>query len=120
MVSNETRTRKKVRAYTLTRRPGDSFSARPAAIAAQSSAVPVAERRLKVNLASSGVGLAATGGVFSTALCKYGTSQTWTKSVFSAPLIAGSPHKNTNTERKIHGSHAFHAGPRGSSADSIA
>ena len=43
------------------------------AMPASSSAVPVAERRLTVKIAGSGVGFGATGGTFSTALCSAGT-----------------------------------------------
>ncbi len=58
----------------------------------RSSAVPVAESQLKVNLAASGVGLATMGAALSTRLWRYGTSTagcTDAPDVLSPVLIVG-------------------------------
>src|SRR5437773_634577 len=89
--------------------PGRISSASPATMPASNSAVPVADRALKVKMAASGSGLTATGGTFSTAWCNQGTSNNRDQRPVRELLTTGSPQTNTNNERKIHGSHAFQA-----------
>src|SRR5262245_43868586 len=113
MVSNEMRTREIVRTYTRNRRAGLSPSQNPPRIPAHSKAVPVAESALKEKTASSGVGFATAGGTRRTAPCRRGMWTPGAKTLLKKSLTLGSPQTKTNTERRIHGNHAFHAGPAG-------
>ena len=83
---------------------------------ASSNAVPVAERRFNLNIAASGVGFGATGGILITALWSSGTGICGAYHESSRPLIWGIPQAKTKAVRKIHGSHAFHAGEPAASA----
>src|SRR5436190_23880415 len=78
---------------------------------ASSSAVPVAERRFRLKMAFSTVGVGATGGTFSTALCSSGTGICGAYQAFNWFFTAGNPQQKTKAVRKIQGSHAFQAGP---------
>ena len=111
IVSSETRTDQKVRPYTLTIWSGLRPSTTPAKNPAKSSAVPVAESALNVKIADSASGCTTTGGTRMIALCSSGISNAGANQALSAFLITGRPHRNTNTLRKTHGNHAFHAGP---------
>src|SRR5437879_7677431 len=77
---------------------GPTPSRSPATIAAKKQPVPVAESQLKSYRAASGVSLVTTGAARVSALCRYGTSQTGVTARFTAPLTAGKPPENRNTE----------------------
>src|SRR6059036_49705 len=79
----------------------------PAMIAAMKQPVPVAESQLKSYRAASGVSLVTTGAARVTALWSKGTFQIGVVARLMAPLMAGSPHKNTKTERIANGIQAL-------------
>src|SRR2546427_12555438 len=92
---------------------GPTPSARPARIAATKHPVPVAESQLKSYRAASGVSLVTTGAARVTALWSKGTFQIGVVARLMAPLTAGSPHRNTKTERIAKGIQALTIWPAG-------
>ncbi len=89
---------------------------------ASSRLVPVAEAQLKTKMAGSAVGLATTGGVRVTALCRTGTvilreemplrKLGWPAAPpFKKALTGVRPQTNTNTESRIQGIQAFNLRP---------
>src|SRR5205809_3914592 len=79
----------------------------PAMIAAMKQPVPVAESQLKSYRAASGVSLVTTGAARVTALWSKGTCQIGVVARLMAPLMDGSPHKNTKTDRIANGIQAL-------------
>src|SRR5215468_9353286 len=76
----------------------------PAIMAAKKMPVPAADKKLKLKIAFSGVGVATTGGTRVTSLCKLQTG------IFGAAipsrklLVCGRPQIKTTTLRTIQGS----------------
>src|SRR5450755_3614348 len=124
MVSSDMRIRlsvpRKIWRISLTEKPSSNPLKDPARI----KLVPVAEAQLKTKTAGSCCGLATTGGVRVTALCRTGTVKLIDEmplrafgAVFGPPfrkVFTGvRPHTKTNAESRIQGIQAFSLRPPG-------
>src|SRR4029079_17929059 len=86
--------------------PGGSPASNPATIPATKTTVPGMPTKFRLTVASSGVGFGAIGGIFNTALCKYGIG-IFSASKFRYLLIAGRPVIKIKTEATMNGDQPF-------------
>src|SRR6187402_976383 len=86
--------------------PNDRPASRAATTAAMKMTVPGIAMKFRFTVASSGVGIGATGGIFSTALCRYGIG-TRKALKFTYRASAGRPLRKIKMDAMMNGDQPF-------------